>query len=277
MRERLVHCAANGVAGVVARTDWEVISDGSVFDTLNMANLSGFARLARDASVPTAELVAAQLDQKVATTLGGGLDEARFDLGAYPRARAALAAVLLRSWPAMEKCVYVLRHVFHEDCMFPDTLRKAEMMALEVHGIAEWDPAEQGALEPEAAVLERIYVEKDAAVAEAKAMEAEIVAASDDLPEPGRSQLRDTFSLYSWYAEGFRACARACFAVRHHRREPSAKTRAAAWAEIDTLAAYRDRLARHLQGTRFAYLVYWMLDTARLNSLIEDLRARVAP
>ena len=271
MRARFAHCAANGVSGVVARTDWEVISDGSVFDTLNLANLSGFARLAQDPAVPTAELVAAQLAQPVATTLGGGLDEARFDL--TPRARAALQDVLLRSWSAMSKTVYVLRHVFHEDCMFPDTLRKAEMMMLEVHGIADWDPTLHGALDLDATKLAEVYAEKDAALAEAKAMQADIAAATGDLPEPGRSQLRDTFSLYSLYVEGFRACARACFAMRFHRQEATAATRAAARAEIDALAAYRDALARRLEGTRFAYLVYWMLDTARLDSLVADLRA----
>ena len=54
MRKRFAHCAANGVSGVVARTDWEVIADGSVFDTLNLANLSGFGRLAQDPTVATA-------------------------------------------------------------------------------------------------------------------------------------------------------------------------------------------------------------------------------
>jgi hypothetical protein len=159
----------------------------------------------------------------------------------------------------------VLRHVFHEDCMFPDTLRKAEMMMLEVHGIADWEPAQRGALDMSAAKLSEIYAEKDAAVAEADAMSADIRAATDDLPEPGRSQLRDTFSLFAWYARGFRACARACFAVR--------SASPAADAEIDALAAYRDALARHLEGTRYTYTAYWMLDTARLDRLVADLRA----
>jgi hypothetical protein len=202
----------------------------------------------------------------VATTLGGGLDEMRFDLTAHPRARAALQDVLLRSWSAMSKTVFVLRHVFHEDCMFPDTLRKAEMMALEVHGIAEWEPAQRGALAASAEKLKEIHAEKDAAVAEADAMCADIVAATEELPEPGRSQLRDTFSLFAWYARGFKACARACFAVRF--ADPSAGT------EIDALAAYRDALARHLEGTRHVYLAYWMLDTARLDRLVADLRAQ---
>jgi hypothetical protein len=121
--------------------------------------------------------------------------------------------------------------------------------------------------------LTEIYDEKDAAVAEADAMSADIRAATEDMPEPGRSQLRDTFSLFSWYARGFRACARACFAVRLHRLENSPATKAAASAEIDALAVYRDALARHLEGTRYAYVAYWMLDTARLDRLVTDLRA----
>ena len=273
MRARFRHCAANGVSGVVARTDWEVISDGSVFDTLNFSNLSGFSRLAQDPSVETAALVAAQLERPVATTLGGGLDEARFDLAGHPRARAALQDVLLRSWSAISKTVFVLRHVFHEDCMFPDTLRKAEMMLLEVHGIAEWEPAQRGALDMSADKLAEICAEKDAAVAEADAMSDDISAATEDLPEPGRAQLRDTFSLFAWYARGFRACARACFAVRLHRQVGSPATQASAYAEIDALAAHRDSLARRLEGTRYAYIAYWMLDTARLDHLETDLRA----
>ena len=43
--------------------------------------------------------------------------------------------------------------------------------------------------------------------------------------------------------------------------------------EIDALAAYRDALAQHLEGTRFTYTAYWMLDTARLDHLVGDLRS----
>jgi hypothetical protein len=104
-------------------------------------------------------------------------------------------------------------------------------------------------------------------------MERDILAATADVAEPGGSQLRDTFALYTWYVRGFKACARACFAVRFHRQRASAATRDAAGAEIDALVAYRDALARRLAGTRYAYMTYWMLDVARLDSLIADLRA----
>ena len=142
MRERFRHCAANGVSGVVARTDWEVISDGSVFDTLNFSNLSPDSRSWREtrhghhqyAGGGTARSPGRNRARR--RTGGGALRPRR--PSACPRRVAGRAAALL---VGDGKTVFVLRHVFHEDCMFPDTLRKAEMMALEVHGIAEWDPA----------------------------------------------------------------------------------------------------------------------------------------
>jgi hypothetical protein len=272
MRARLRHCRENGVGGVIARTDWEVISDGSVFDTLNFANLTGFARLCRDPDAPVSEMIAAQLQQPLSTMLGGGLDEARFSLRHHPRARAVLQRALERSWEVMAKTVFVLRHVFHEDCMFPDTLRKAFMMLVEIHGLAEWEPAAKGALVLDAAKLDAIYREKDAALAEVEALAAEMEQAAVDLPEPGAGQLRDTLDLWVWYVRGFRACARACFATRLHLDRPGAATQAAAANEIEALEAYRLALAARLDGTRYAYLFYWLLDTARLESLVLDLR-----
>ena len=46
--------------------------------------------------------------------------------------------------------------------------------------------------------------------------------ASADLPEPAKSQLGDTFALWTEYVAAFRHCARACFAVRYQTEQPSA-------------------------------------------------------
>ena len=81
------------------------------------------------------------------TFLEGGQDEAKFSLRDYPVARAALQRALEQFWELMAKTIFVLRHVFHEDCIFPDTLRKANMMLVEIHGLAEWDPSAKGALD----------------------------------------------------------------------------------------------------------------------------------
>ncbi len=271
---RFAHCRTNSVAGVVARTDWEVISDGSVFDTLNLANLTGFARLAGGADTSAAGLIEAQLQNPVATALGGGLDEARFAV--EPSVTAAIRDVLLGSWEVMAKTIFVLRHVFHEDCMFPDTLQKAYMMLVEVHGLADWEPAAAGALDLDEAKLPQIFAEKDEALALATRLADTLAEAGAAMAEPGRRQLQDTASLWVAYVEGFRACARACFSVRLHLDRHDAASAEAARAEVDALAAYRSRLEAMLEGTQHFYLVYWMLDTNRLRSLHADLTGHLA-
>ncbi len=275
IKARLAHCAANGVAGVIARTDWEVISDGSVFDTLNLANLTGFGRLCTEADASVQALVEEALAGPVATALGGGDDLARFGLAAFPEARRALARALIGSWEVMRRTVFVERRVFHEDCMFPDSLRKAFMMLVEIHGLAEWDAAAgEFSLTPER--MEAIFAEKDEALARARDLAAELGRAAGALPEPGRSQLADTAELWVWYVRGFRAAARACFATAFLRAGGGEEARLAAAAETEALAEYAGALGKRLAGTRFPYLVYWMLDTRRLALLLADLRAATA-
>ena len=171
----------------------------------------------------------------------------------------------------------MLRHVFHEDCMFPDTLRKAFMMLLEVHGLADWEPAAAGALTLDPAKLEEIFAEKDAALAGVTALAGKLDWAAAQLEEPGRTQLRDTAGLWTLYVKGFRACARACFSAQYHLQQGDDASLRTARAELKGLDAYRAKLETALEGTRFAYLVYWMLDTKRLAKLSQDLAHKITP
>jgi hypothetical protein len=268
---RFRHAAAHGATGVIARTDWEVISDGSVFDTLNLANLTGFGALCWNPETTPAQAIAAALHGPVATAFGAGLDERRFDLAGHDRARRALQHALERSWEVMSKSVFVLRHVFHEDAMFPDSQRKAWMMLTDIHGIADWDAALEGALELNEARIAAIFAEKDEALALVEALAVEMHAATPGLPQDARSQLDDSFSLWVLYVRGFRHCARACFATRHWQERPEPALQVAARREIADLAAFQAELVRLLAGTRHPYLLYWMLDTERLAALSEDL------
>ena len=71
---------------MVARTDWQVISGGGVFDPLNLANLTGFAALARGETLATAAMIERQLLAPVETALGGGLAHSAFRLDEQPAA-----------------------------------------------------------------------------------------------------------------------------------------------------------------------------------------------
>jgi hypothetical protein len=274
MQQRFAHLRAQGAVGVIARTDWEVISDNEVLDTLNMPNLTGYAALANGREIDTAEEIRRFVEGPFAAALGGGLEAAGTSLEGAPRTRAALARALERSWEMMSKAVFVLRHVFHEDCMFPDTLKKAFMMLIEVHGIADWDQRMEGALDLTAERLAEIFAEKDQAVALAREMANDVAEATDAETSAASEQLRDTYELQQWYVEGFSACAKACFAVKWALMAPDDDGRhRAARTELDALEQYRTALGERLAGTHYPHLVYWLLDTQRLLSLRGDLEA----
>jgi hypothetical protein len=272
MRERFAYARKQGAIGVMARTDWEVISDNQVLDTLNLPNLMGFTKLASGSDIDVSDVVGQFLGHSFATALGGGVEIGPFSLDGAPRTKAALARALNRSWEMMSKAVFVLRHVFHEDCMFPDTLKKAYMMLVEVHGIADWAPEMAGALDLTPEKLHEIFAEKDEAVALAREMSEEIAGATAAEQTAAAEELRETYDLQLWYAEGFRACARACFAAKWALTTPEdADRQKSARSEIDALEQYRLALVDRLSGTRYCHLVYWLLDTHRLESLHEDL------
>ena len=48
MRRRMLHCRAEGAIGISLRTDWEVITEGSAFNSLNMLNVFAGAALSSD-------------------------------------------------------------------------------------------------------------------------------------------------------------------------------------------------------------------------------------
>ena len=279
LTRRLDHCARHGVSGVVARTDWEVISDAGVLDSLNMVNLVGFALASRDSSIGLDQMVAHWMEAPVATPFGLGREAARFMVPDASEVQQALHSVMVNTWPVLRQSVFVLDHVFHEDGMFPDTLSKAYMMLVEVHGIAEWDSTRVDALAPSVAKLVEILSEKQRAVVQARQLRDKVQSLKGDLEPDGWKQLSETFDLLTWYVEGFQRCAEACFSTKFAlevEREVAHNLHEQATKASEALEEYARRLDERLAGTWYPHQVYWLLDTKRLRHLKADLDGLLA-
>lgn len=273
MKKRFEHCKANGVTGVVARTDWEVISDGGVLDSLNIVNLLGFAKLSNDLSALPREIIDEGVAGPLKTTMNGSGAEFVLESAA---ARRALSDILAQSWDVMRRTVFVLDHVFHEDCMFPDTLQKAFRMMLEIHSIAEWDPQRKGVLRLSEDKIAEVEAEKAEACRLARQMHDKVDALRGDMSADTWSQLHRTFDLLVWYTEGFRHCASVCFRTQFALEQDSERHRKDAASAIAAMERYRDELDACLSREMYPYLVYWLLDVARLDSLAQDARRSLA-
>ena len=67
------------------------------------------------------------------------------------------------SWEVLEKTVFVRGHVFAEDGMFPNTIKRAFDLMTRIHSRDDWDPGASKKVEPTDENIKVICKEKEEA------------------------------------------------------------------------------------------------------------------
>ena len=276
MQQRLRRCRAKGVNGVWFRTDWEGMTEASSFNSLNLLNVFGGGMLAANPDCDLSAVYRAWMD------FGLSLPLSEESVGAPPlavddEARAILPEIMRSSWRIIERTLFVRGHVFHEDGMFPSSVNRAFDMMVRIHGRDQWDPQASQLVEPTPENYIVILEEKRQALAEAVALERLVARISAPLGEG----LRLIVELLGWYVRGFAACAELCFLDEMKTRGiPSSglagpDLHARLQTALRSAAALRRDLVERLAGTSYPHYAYWLLDTGRLDRLIEDVESRI--
>jgi hypothetical protein len=175
------------------------------------------------------------------------------------------------SWTVVEKALYVRGHLFHEDDMFPETVKKAFAMMVDIHGRDEWESGASRLVEPTGENIRLILAEKAEAEKEVMGLPALLDVDALGLPEPFAEEIKTVLELYALYVKGFRVCAGACFLSRKASMTGEAGDRSAARGSVRELRSYRDEVVRRFQGTHYPHYVYWLFDERRLDQLADDV------
>lgn len=276
MQRRMQECHAKGVTGISLRTDWEGLTEASAFNSFNLLNVFAGGLLAKNVDADLREAYRAWAEHGLLSPLKpGSLLEAPVRPLA-PGAVERLQAFMQASWGVIEKALFVRGHLFHEDDMFPDTVQKAFAMMAEIHGRDEWEPGASRRLDPTEDNLRAIFAEKEAALREVAALRDILQPDALGLPAEFVREIDTILELYALYVRGFSQCAQLCFRTRMATQSGEARDAAAARDAVDRLRAYRDDVAKRLQGTRYPHYVYWLFDVERLESLAADAGAILA-
>jgi len=279
LKQRLDHCRASGVTGVITRTGGETIANTGVLDTLNQVNLRGFSALAQNATAETTAVLENFLLGPVTTVFADGGSDTEFSLADYPHTRAAVSDAFIHSWAVIAGAIFMQGHVFHEDCMFPDSIAHAYQVMTEVHSLTQWRPESQDALDlRRSGTLGRILAEKDAACDQARRIRSAVSTAlsQEKPPEAIRSQLEQTFDLQVWYVDGFRVCARACLKTQVHLNLGTPMTLDDARGALLDLVRFIAEIRSRLVETDYPAVVRYMLDVSRLEALARDVSIQLA-
>lgn len=276
MQARMRHCAANGVEGIQLRTDWEVITEASSFNSLNVFNVIAGAMLAGDIDLDLTDAYAAWTKYGLCSPLRSQSFVQSPVIPAAAGAGGLLEAYMKASWAVMEKAAYVRGHLFHEDDQYPDTVDKAFAMMVDIHGRDEWEPGASKLVEPTDANLAIIFAEKEKAIAEVQALPAILKPRSLGLSDDMAEDMETMLDFYERYVRGYALCARTVFLTRKAETSAKATDKAAALDSLGPMRAFIDETDKRFAGTHYPHYVYWLFDTGRLVSLCADVERRMA-
>jgi hypothetical protein len=273
MKERLRHCRERGATGAYFRTDWEVITDNSSFNSFNLLNLFAGAMLTENTETDLDDVYRAWIDHGLLSSLQTGSMLQEPERPAASDALERLKAFMQRSWSILEKGIYARGHVFHENSQFPDSVWKAFYIMFDFHKRDYWDPGSTNAV--------RATDENIAAVVREKEEALRLVQSLPDLLDVDRlgvseslgRDLKDLLRLYEAYIAGFHACAEACFRGQKALESGTGEDASAARACLPALAASRDALNNLLGLRSYPHLVYELIDTSRLDGIMAAIES----
>lgn len=255
IKDRFSYVKSQGVSGALIRTEWENVLELSCFDNLNKINLIGAVEMAKDLGYSAEQAVGSWLRED---DLLEGVPEDRVDL-------AGLTRFLLKTWPIMEKAIYIDGFVFASCSRFPLNMEKAWFILSFWHSLAVWDPSKADRIRLEHDNVRRLLAEKDQAYQELQEFLAELDRNDFGLPASTYRWVKNEFQYYEKYVRGFRICAQAILLAKaltdgELNPEQRGDFVARLTISVSELSEYRRELQTFQATTSHPYYVYLLLN-----------------
>src|SRR5690554_4431649 len=279
IKKRMQYALGKGAAGFIARTDWEGISEGTALDSLNKLNLYAAARLSKDIDTDFEDIYGEWLSHPVSTSFGAsdvpsyrGVGEDEHEVGIDK-----LRSILQETWPVIEHGIFVRGFVFHFCCVFPEDLYTAWWMMEENQSLGDWAPEKESELKMTPENVRKIIEEKEWALKKVKELYHRLREDNNEMrlnPEFYKELLK-TFRMFVVYIEGFYYTAKACVLTKYFTENSGEEHKKAAQNAVKDLVDYTVRLKEMNLRTKVHHYVFMLLDHTRLESLINDLNAKI--
>lgn len=271
IRGRLRHCASRGVSGVWMRTDWEVITEAGIQNSLNLVNLFGFARMALNQNYDGDAVYREWCEYGLFSPLKSGSVAQEPVRPQAAEGWRAMRDLMTAGWEITERSQYVRGHLFNEDDQYCNSVARSFDMLVHIHGRDQWEPGASLVLDATPDNLSLIAEEKALATRMAKALQARFAGNPAGLPDAAHAELTVLLELFTLYVRGFEFCAAGVFAAKRLERTRADADRAVLQAAIAQLGAFKREIQARLAGTEYPHYIYWLLDGTRIHELIEDL------
>jgi len=265
-----------GASGIIIRTDWESLDGHSAFRTPNKINLYAGAALSCNVNENTENIYYRYLMEE------GWFSESADD---FQKAKAALwvQSLYSRTWPVIEKTLYVNDCVFSDSSLSPVTLEHAYWLALEKNSLRDWVKSKWDALNPEKDILEKNLAEKDYALSEINYIYNLSVEGCSGINPHKLKELQERFYINKVYVSFYRDITRAIM-LSHYVLETKEDRQSEFFSfarnqldeALNRLYDLEKELMEFNKTTAYRpHTVYTLLDPARVHAIRKDLEQRL--
>jgi len=276
LQRRIEHAKANGVSGMIIRTDWEAIDGHAVFATPNFINVYLACEIERGSPDAPERAYSAWLAKRGFFT--EGLTDAQ-----RKEAVAQVMAVYDDSFEILRRTAYVHDCVFNDSSQFPASIAHGLWLAEEKNSLKDWDATKEQALSVEDFDnLTSILAEKDEAVRRIEACVGALSSLGSGISADGKAYIAATIVCYHLYVSAYRHLTYGMFLTRYFELAPQKRSGAmdaqAKQKVLNALASLREVISQikllH-EKTHHYYMTYILLDYERLQTVHQEIVSRL--
>lgn len=277
IQKRLVYYKGKGASGVMLRTDWERLLNGSTFNSFSMLNLIGGALLTKDVSYPLPDIYSAWLKYGLVSPLYK--DDTFYQEPCVPKSPKALE-VLTRfmkdAWLLQERAIYTRGHMYNRNAQMFDRYFLVYFMMTVQHTRDHWDKGASNLVVPTDENIKIIIEEKDEAIRIAENMRTYLVPSELGVSVEIEKYLDFLLDVYPLYAEIFKAQIITAIYIRRVEVFKDYEFLLKAEKSLDVFGELADRLGLLVDGKHYTNNIEYVLDKDRIIRFREDCRREIS-
>lgn len=277
IQSRLRHYRSKGATGVMLRTDWERLLNGSAFNSFSMLNLIGCSLLSQEIEIPIRDIYKAWLRYGLVSPLEK--DDTFPQEPSMPTSPGALD-VLMRfmqdAWKVQERAIYVRGHMFNRNAQMFDRYFLTYFMMTVQHTRDHWDEGASKLVEPTAGNIDIMVAEKNEAVRIANEMRSYLKPSELGVSCEVERYLDFLLDMYPLYAEIFRAQITTSAYIRRVEVFGDVSYISKAEDSLDIYDGLASRLSAMVDGKHYTNNIEYVLDKDRVIRFRNDCEREIA-
>ena len=266
----------DGVCGVMLRTDWEIISQSSIFNSFNIVNLIGCAMLAQNPDTSLEEIYHRWFTEGLFSPLIADSYPQEACVPSSPGAERILTEFMKDSWKVLEKITYTRGHVFQRCVQFFRSVQEAFDNMVALHKRDDWDPGASHLVSVTNGNMEIIFAEKAEGLALLDRILDTIRPDELGVTDEIREYLVFMKETYPFFARVMADSCTSVYLIRKaqatHLKEDIIK----AEESILPFQGYIDYLHKNITCYGYPNLIEWILSEDRLTEFLADARAQIS-